>query len=960
MSALLPFDSKTIAFSSGHFIETSLIKSKSILTGGLIALMISACGSGGSDQEDPLVVDEPVAYVKRPIATDDNGVIISENVLEPDAYQAGAALYIKSRGSQSAEEVNITDRAFGAGEVYDVKDLDVSFDGSKLVFSMRGPIDPDEDDDDNQPKWRLWEYDTSSDTLQRLFDLDDDISGDYHDIDPVYLSDGSIVFSSTRQLRSRDLLANQGIVRHTSTVSGEDEYAFNLHLFNPSNNDPIGDTIEQITFNHGHDLQPSVLSDGRILFLRNETAERSNDDRLSLYTINPNGSNLRLLYGFNSQNTGIAGDRLTTFIDAREAADGSLVAILKTRESQLLGGDAIRINAQGFIDIDQPTNDNRGDTSEGQTSIASGPLDLTVQEPISGYFNSIFPIAGGGSNFLVSWWGLCQLENPTTEEILPCTEENLGNSELVDSDPLYGLWNYNFSNNTQVMVTRPEEGMIFTDAVWMDTRTLTPLATTGRDSELAGRGVAALHIHSVYDTDGTDTSAAGIGVLADPALTTASQRPARFLRIVKATSIPTEDVYDFDNSAFGLNQNRGMRKILGYAPIEPDGSVKTEVPADAPFYFDIVNAAGERIAPQHRNFMHMAAGETYQCIGCHTDDSDLPHGRIDAEAPSINTGAAATGTHFLNTVFADIEDAESGDTMAEIYAKAPNAENANGARPLSPNLIYTDDWTDADIRTPDVDSQLSYSTGFTTTLPVTSACLDNWISTCQATINYNDHIQPLWETTRGANTCTDCHSINDNAGNPQQPAGQLELTSQASTDEINHYTSYRELLRQDTPLILNPAGSPAFLNLFVLDIVNGAQQFYLDSDGDQILDAGGNPIPEVSPFREGVDDIEDIYVQSFTGAVGDVYLDAMGAPILDAGGNTINVMIPIDPNDIPASPVMLPSNASGSRFFDKLEGSDGTVDHSSFMSANELRLLREWLDIGGQYYNNPFDAPLAD
>ena len=32
-----------------------------------------------------------------------------------------------------------------------------------------------------------------------------------------------------------------------------------------------------------------------------------------------------------------------------------------------------------------------------------------------------------------------------------------------------------------------------------------------------------------------------------------------------------------------------------------------------------------------------------------------------------------------------------------------------------------------------------------------------------------------------------------------------------------------------------------------------------------------------------------------------------------------------------------------------------SVNHSTFMSADELRLVAEWLDIGGQYFNNPFD-----
>ena len=32
--------------------------------------------------------------------------------------------------------------------------------------------------------------------------------------------------------------------------------------------------------------------------------------------------------------------------------------------------------------------------------------------------------------------------------------------------------------------------------------------------------------------------------------------------------------------------------------------------------------------------------------------------------------------------------------------------------------------------------------------------------------------------------------------------------------------------------------------------------------------------------------------------------------------------------------------------------------HAGYLSAAELRLLSEWLDIGAQYYNDPFAAPL--
>jgi hypothetical protein len=32
--------------------------------------------------------------------------------------------------------------------------------------------------------------------------------------------------------------------------------------------------------------------------------------------------------------------------------------------------------------------------------------------------------------------------------------------------------------------------------------------------------------------------------------------------------------------------------------------------------------------------------------------------------------------------------------------------------------------------------------------------------------------------------------------------------------------------------------------------------------------------------------------------------------------------------------------------------------HYGYLSDAEKRLIAEWLDVGAQYYNNPFDVPI--
>ena len=48
--------------------------------------------------------------------------------------------------------------------------------------------------------------------------------------------------------------------------------------------------------------------------------------------------------------------------------------------------------------------------------------------------------------------------------------------------------------------------------------------------------------------------------------------------------------------------------------------------------------------------------------------------------------------------------------------------------------------------------------------------------------------------------------------------------------------------------------------------------------------------------------------------------------------------------------------ALSDRFFSRFSDPADT-DHFGTLAAAELKLIAELLDIGGQYYNNPFDVP---
>ncbi|MEM1436961.1 MAG: hypothetical protein AAGG11_23135 [Pseudomonadota bacterium] len=881
------------------------------------ALLLTACGGGsegsdgagigGGQDPDPVVVDFPIAYVKRPTAMNDNGELLTTEVRRATEFFPGAELFLRDRASPSAPERAITAGIFeddedGNPALYDVKDLDISADGQFVVFALRAPEDPDLDDDE-QPTWNIWLFDAAAGSVNRIIESDL-IAEDGHDISPRFLPDGRIVFSSTRQRFSKAVLLDEGKPQFSALDEDRDEPALTLHVMQPD-----GSEITQITYNQSSDLDPMVDKNGQIVYSRWDNTDGV--DQFSLYRANPDGTGNELLYGYHSHDTGPDGQNVE-FMEPREMPDGRTLVMLRSRGPQArLGALPVAIDTDAYVEHDQPTFDNAGLLSDAQEILIPG--DLTLDEdrpPLQGRYAAVNPLFDGTNRLIVSW-SQCLLRDTTSDPeepvIAPCTDDNLSNPDFVEADPSYGVWIHDLDEQTQQPIVTPEPGEVYSEVVILDNRTLPPVildkvAGLDLDADLVAESVGVLHIRSVYDFDGT--AAADLAVLSDPLQTTADERPARFLRIVKPVSLPDDDLVDLPGTAFGRSQANGMREILGYADIEPDGSVKVKVPANVAFAIEVLDADGRRITERHGNWLQLRPGEEMNCAGCHSSDSELPHGRFAAQAPSANAGAAADGSPFPNTepaLFANL-----GETMAEVRARI------NGVPDLGVDISFTDLWTDPNVRAKDVDFAYLYS-DLPATAPVDGGCVTNWNALCRITVNYETHIHPLWSADRqsfdsgGAliadNTCISCHAPVDAAAMAQVPAGQLDLSDGPSPDQADHFLSYRELLFPDNELELVD-GALIDRLVPVLD-GNGNQVFETDADGNLILDADDNPIPVLQTV--GV------------------------APALRVAGAL-------------ASPDFFSRFAPGG-------------SHAGYLNGGELKLLSEWTDIGAQYYNDPFAVP---
>ncbi|WP_444943083.1 hypothetical protein ACJJIK_13780 [Microbulbifer sp. ZKSA006] len=861
-----------------------------------LLLLVAACSGGGSssgdeDQaEDPVVEDYPVAFVRRQLTSGDDGSLLQDNIYQPGEFFAGAELILKDRATASAAETVISADIFDGD--YDVKDLNTSADGSQLIFAMRAPEIEDADDDE-QPTWNIWVYNSETGELNRV--IESDLTAEEgQDIAPAFLPDGRIVFSSTRQRRSRALLLDDDKPQFSALTENREEPAFVLHVMEADGSD-----ITQISFNQSHDLNPVVLSDGRILF--NRWDNTAGIDKLSLYSVNPDGSDLAVYYGYHSQNTGTQ-DTEAVFNRPHEMPDGRLLVTLRAPSGLTYGGDLVTID--GIVYHEAYSEPEQSGEMVGQASISVG--DVTTDDTISphGTFASAWPFYDGTSRLLVTW-SECRIINGETELLETCPDSVAEEEEVQLADPLYGLWIYDYIAGTQLPIVVVEEGEMISEGVTLEPRSEPtyipdPVAGVDVDADLVEEAVGILDIRSVYDFDGEDI--VGIEALADPAQTTADLRPARFLKVSKAVGIPDDDILDFDGAAFGRNGNWGMREILGYTPIQPDGSVRVKIPADMPLAISVVDADGKRIFDAHNNWLQLRAGEVRSCNGCHSGDSEIPHGRTDMQLDSAWDGAPTSSAPFANTEPALL--AEMGETMAQLLARY------TGEAELEGDLHFTDLWTDTALRAKDDELLLSYS-DLSTEAPVDTTCLTEWDSSCRIVIHYEQHIQPLWDLSRevldstGAviddYTCSACHSPLDAAGAIQIPAGQLDLTTSASSVNDAWFISYSDLVADRAELeLLNGVLTARLVQEYDND---GNPVYEVDEDGELLLDSSGDPIPLMV---------------------------------------TVNISSP------------LAGSALESSFF-SLFAEGGS--HQGYLADAELRLIAEWFDIGAQYYNDPFAAP---
>ena len=501
---------------------------------GAIALAwLVACNGGGSvniansQGTDPATVDYPIFYVKRTVPMTTAKTVIQDDLRIVGTANPSADLWMRASASPSAAETNLTSRitaaAAATGEFWDVKDVDTSADGTMVVFAMRGPLNP-KMDLTKQPGWRIYQYTIATDSVAVVVNpANDPDPPTVSDVSPHYLPDGRIVFSSTRQDQAQGVLLNQGDPQFSAQDEARTEEAFVLEVMNPD-----GTSMHQISFNQSHDRDSTVLANGRVLWSRWDNMPAGGRDQMSLYSSNPDGTDLELYYGANSHNTG-TNNSVIEFVQSHQMQNGNIMAVIRQYTDVDFGGDLVIINGTDYVENTQPLLANKTLTGPAQTAATTNPVTTLPGPSPGGRFQSGVPLLDGTNRILVSW-GQCRLLDTanTPATIVPCTSAALAAPNPQVAPPLYSVWMFDPESNTMMPIMQPVEGVMVTDVAVAQPRPLPNIIPDQAGSPTLNQnwvnaGVGAIDIRSVYDFDGVDTANPSIATLANPALTPRQQ-----------------------------------------------------------------------------------------------------------------------------------------------------------------------------------------------------------------------------------------------------------------------------------------------------------------------------------------------------------------------------------------------------------------------------------------------------
>ena len=498
----------------------------------------------------------------------------------------------------------------------------LSFDGRKILFAWcrhhpELAAVKDKRNKDNVPEdafYHVFEMNLDGTGLRQL------TRGKYDDFDAHYLPGGRIVFCSTRRGQALQAgkrsaaatLANpslpDGYVR-----CGGDEFrpvaVYTLHTMNADG----GDLIPISPFEM-FEWEPAVGHDGTILYSRWDYIDRDNMPYMSLWSIHPDGTDARVVYG----NYTLAPH--CTFEPKPVPGSQKILFTASGHHSQTLGS---------LVLLD-PT---RG--TEGAEPIERLTPEVVFPE-IEGwpaaYYTSPWPLSE--RTHLVSWG---------VEKHVPERRARPPNT--------MGIHLFTAGAGLELLYRDPAISSFYA----------MPLRARAEPPALASR----------VDWEGPQE---GRLLVTDVTRGLAGVAPGE-IKSLRVVTVPIKTQPRMNEPMLGVTRDDPGKAVLGTVPVEADGSAYFRVPSGVTLFLQALDDRGRALQTM-RSATHVQPGETRSCTGCHAGSgaaSSAPASPQAARrAPSpITPAPAGAWPRRVDQLVQPVLDARCGGCHGDAAPNAP-------------------------------------------------------------------------------------------------------------------------------------------------------------------------------------------------------------------------------------------------------------------------------------------------
>ena len=432
-----------------------------------------------------------------------------------------------------------------------VGDVDLDFDARRLLFSIgRG----------KNKRWQIAELDVDPSTGRRAGGEDFRevpliTQADVDNYDACYLPDGNIMFTSTAPFIG------------VPCVTGSSHVTNIYHLTRKTG------SIRRLTFDQDHNWCPTVLNNGRVLYLRWEYTDIPHYVARILFHMNPDGTDQKEYYGSNSYWP-------NSMFYARPVPGSS------SKFAAVISGhhDTHRMGELILFDINQGRFEADG-----------------VVQRIPGHGQKVEPIISDA---------LARGKWPMFLHPYPLSDKHM----LVSAQPtrrsLWGVYLVDTFDNMVLLAETP--GYVLFEPV--------PLRKTPRPPV----------VPSMVDPSRKDAVMYLANVYAGPGLKDVPVGAVKKLRLF--TYQFSYHGMGGQVNRVGLDGPWDVKRVLGIVPVESDGSALFRVPANTPISIQPLDSDGRAVALM-RSWTTAMPGEVQSCIGCHmSQNSTAPPGRTAAVA----------------------------------------------------------------------------------------------------------------------------------------------------------------------------------------------------------------------------------------------------------------------------------------------------------------------------------------